>query len=77
MVKSYLEPTTGPRHAALPSDASEHTRFLKMSAIVAPYIRNGVNAAPTLGWKSNEISLSARTVTPVFGLLRSFLPNRG
>ena len=76
-VTSFLEPTTGPRHTALTADASEYTRYLKMSATVAPYINNGVNAAPTLGWKSNEVALNARVVVPVFGLLRSFIPNRG
>ena len=47
-----------------------------MAATVAPYIRNGVAAAPTLGWKSNEISTSARVIAPLYGILNGFLPNR-
>jgi hypothetical protein len=45
-------------------------------ATVAPYIPNGVNAAPTLGWKSNELSAQARLITPLYGKLNAFIPNR-
>ena len=74
-VGSYLE-LNEPRHARLPSSASEHTRYLRMAATVAPYINNGVAAAPTLGWKSNEISAQARLVAPLFGILNGLYPNR-
>lgn len=74
-VSSFLELNT-PRHVRLTTDASEHTRYLRMAATVAPYISNGVSAAPTLGWKSNEISTSARVVAPLYGILNGFLPNR-
>lgn len=74
-VSSYLELNT-PRHARLTTSASEHTRYVRMAAIVAPYINNGVNAAPTLGWKSNEISTQARLIAPLYGILNGFLPNR-
>jgi len=47
-----------------------------MAATVAPYINNGVAAAPTLGWKSNEISAQARLVAPLFGILNGLYPNR-
>lgn len=47
-----------------------------MAATVAPYINNGVGAAPTLGWKSNEISAQARLIAPIYGILNSFIPNR-
>ena len=47
-----------------------------MAATVAPYIGNGVSAAPRLGWKSNEVSTSARLVAPLYGILNGFLPNR-
>jgi hypothetical protein len=60
----------------LTTDASEHTRYLRMAATVAPYINNGVAAAPTLGWKSNEISAQARLVAPLYGILNGILPNR-
>lgn len=74
-VTSYFEPDT-PRHAAIVGDASEHTRYVKMMATVAPYINNGVNAAPTLGWKSPQLSTQARIIVPLFGKLNAFIPNR-
>jgi hypothetical protein len=74
-VASYLE--TGPTpHVRLTTSASEHTRYIRMAATVAPYINNGVAAAPTLGWKSNEISASARLFTPIYGKFKAFIPNR-
>ena len=74
-VSSFLELNT-PRHVRLTTDASEHTRYVLMAATVAPYIGNGVSAAPRLGWKSNEVSTSARLVAPLYGILNGFLPNR-
>ena len=74
-VQSYFEPNA-PRHAALTTSASDHTRYVRMMAQVAPYIRNGVNQAPTLGWKSNEISAQARLITPIWGSLNAFIPGR-
>jgi hypothetical protein len=74
-VRSYLE-LNEPRHVRLTTDASEHTRYLRMAATVAPYIQNGVAAAPTLGWKSNEISAQARLIAPLYGILNGILPNR-
>lgn len=74
-VRSYLE-LNEPRHVRLTTDASEHTRYIRMAATVAPYINNGVAAAPTLGWKSNEISASARLIAPIYGILNGILPNR-
>ncbi len=73
--ESFLE-LNAPRHVRLTTSASEYTRYLRMSATVAPYIRNGVAAAPTLGWKSNEISAQARLITPLFGIVNSLYPNR-
>ena len=71
---SYFEPGT-PRHKSV-GDASEHTRYIKMMATVAPYIQNGVAAAPRLGWKSPAISAQARLIAPLFGSLNAFIPNR-
>lgn len=73
-VTSYFE-LNAPRHKIV-GDASEHTRYLKMMATVAPYINNGVNAAPRLGWKSPQLSTQARLITPLFGSLNAFIPNR-
>jgi hypothetical protein len=57
-------------------DASEHTRYLRLTATVAPYINNGVAAAPILGWKSPEVSTGARLIAPLYGKVLAFLPNR-
>ena len=74
-VSSFLELNT-PRHVRLTTDASEHTRYLRMAAQVAPYIGNGVAAAPSLGWKSPEISAQARLVAPLYGIINGVYPNR-
>lgn len=74
-VSSFLEPNA-PRHVRLTTDASEHTRYLRMAAQVAPYINQGVGAAPRLGWKSPEISAQARLIAPLYGILNNVLPNR-
>jgi len=74
-VSSFLE-LNAPRHVRLTTDASEHTRYLRMAAQVAPYIRNGVAAAPSLGWKSPEISAQARLVAPLYGIINGLYPNR-
>jgi hypothetical protein len=47
-----------------------------MAATIAPYIGKGVGAAPALGWKSNEISSSARLFAPIYGKFKAFIPNR-
>lgn len=73
--ESFLE-LNAPRHTPLPTSASEYTRYLRMAATVAPYIKNGVAAAPTLGWKSNELSAQARLVAPLYGILNGLYPNR-
>jgi len=74
-VSSYLELNT-PRHVRLTTDASEHTRYLRMAATVAPYINDGIAAAPRLGWKSPSLSTEARLIAPLYGILNGFLPNR-
>lgn len=74
-VSSYLE-LSEPRHVRLTTSASEHTRYVRMAATVAPYIQDGVAAAPRLGWKSNEISAQARLIAPIYGILNRFIPNR-
>jgi len=73
--ESYLE-LNDPRHVRLPSSASEHTRYLRMAATVAPYIQNGGQRAPTLGWKSNELSTQARLFVPIYGIFNGLYPNR-
>jgi hypothetical protein len=75
-VTSYFEPDT-PRHVKLTTDASDHTRYVKMMAQIAPYIQNGkLNSAPTLGWKSPELNAQVRIIAPLYGKLNAFIPNR-
>ena len=74
-VSSFLE-LNDPRHVRLTTSASEHTRYLRMAATVAPYITNGGQRAPTLGWKSNELSAQARLMVPIYGILNGLYPNR-
>jgi len=46
-VRSFIElGNNGVRHVGLTSDASEHTRYIRMAATIAPYIRNGVSPVP-------------------------------
>ena len=45
-------------------------------ATIAPYINNGVGAAPTLGWKSPALNTDVRVIAPIFGQLNAFIPNR-
>ena len=74
-VGSYLELDT-PRHVRLTTSAGEHTRYLRMAAQIAPYINNGVGAAPRLGWKSPSLSTEARLIAPIYGILNGLVPNR-
>ena len=74
-VSSYLE-LSEPRHVRLTTSASEHTRYLRMAATVAPYINAGGQRAPALGWKSNELSAQARLIVPIYGILNGLYPNR-
>lgn len=73
---SFLE-LDEPRHVRLTTDASEHTRYLRMAAQVAPFIGQGVSAAPRLGWKSPEISAQARLIAPLYRIMNTTRPNRG
>ena len=75
-VRSFIElGNNGVRHVGLTSDASEHIR---MAATIAPYIRNGVSPVPNaLGWRDQGANRDARLIAPIYGAVRSFLPNRG
>ena len=67
----------GPTPHIRPGDASDYTRLVRLSATVAPYVNNSTpNSAPTLGWKSNEVSAAARLTTPIYGKIKAFIPNR-
>lgn len=74
-IRSFLEVNPQARHIGPPADASDYTRAVRLRALVAPYISNGVAAAPRLGWKSNEAATEARITTPIYGVLRKLYPN--
>jgi hypothetical protein len=75
-VQSYFE-ISQPRHAALTTSAGDHTRYVRMMAQAAPYIRaRQTVGAPTLGWKSPAINAEVRLIAPLWGALNTFIPNR-
>ena len=62
---------------AMVGDASEFTRFVRMSSTLAPYARQNQAAIPNLlGWRSQEASRDARVIMPILGAFKSFVPNR-
>ena len=71
----FLEINRPERHVGPPADASDYTRALRLRATVAPYIADGVNGKPTLGWKSPELATAARITLPIYGILRNLSPN--
>lgn len=75
-VSSFFEVSPVQRHIGPPADASEYTKHVRLLAAIAPYIGNGVAAAPTLGWKSPRLSAEMRAIAPIFGQLNAFIPNR-
>ena len=75
-MRSFFEPNE-PRHVRLTTDASEHTRYVRMMAQAAPYIQSGkVVGVPTLGWKSPALNTQITLIAPIWGGLNAFLPNR-
>ena len=66
-----------PVRRAMVGDASEHTRFIRMAATLAPYQSQGQAASPNLlGWRSMQASRDARTIMPILGAFKSYIPNR-
>jgi hypothetical protein len=66
-----------PVRRAMVGDASEHTRFLRMAATIAPYISQGQSARPnSLGWRSMDANRDAKLFYLQFGTYKSFIPNR-
>jgi hypothetical protein len=79
-VSSFLELGGGGAkvHVGLTTDASEHTRYIRMAATIAPYINNGVSPIPNaLGWRSMDASRDARIIAPIYRRVQAFIPNRG
>ena len=66
-----------PVRRAMVGDASEFTRFVRMSSIILPYNGKGQAAIPNnLGWRSQQASRDARVMMPMLGAFKSFVPNR-
>jgi hypothetical protein len=58
-------------------DASEFTRFVRMSATLLPYASQNQGASPNLlGWRDMQANRDARTIMPILGAFKSFVPNR-
>jgi hypothetical protein len=72
----FFEVSPVQRHVGPPADASDYTKAVRLMATIAPYIGDGVSAAPRLGWKYPALSAEARLIAPIYGQLRAFIPNR-
>ena len=73
-VSSYLE--NGPPRVKTMRDASEHTRYIRLAAQVAPYIKQANGAdVPKGSWKTPSMAANSALIRPVFGVLKSFVPN--
>lgn len=71
----FFEVSPIQRHVGPPADASDYTKAIRLMATIGPYINSGVSAAPTLGWKSPQLSSEVRAIAPIYGQLRGFIPN--
>ena len=75
--QSFFEPGAVQRHVR-GVDASEYTRFVRMSATVAPYVNTTTSVRipyARLG-QSMQAVRDARIVGPIFGGLRPFVANK-
>jgi len=66
-----------PVRRAMVGDASEHTRFIRMSSTILPYAAQNQAAKPSLlGWRDMGANRDVRTIMPILGAFKSFVPNR-
>jgi hypothetical protein len=66
-----------PNRRAMVGDASEFTRFVRMASTIAPYASQNQAAIPNLlGWRDMGASRDVRTIAPILGSFKSFIPNR-
>jgi len=62
---------------AMVGDASEHTRFIRMSSTLLPYASQNQSASPNLlGWRNMQATRDVRVIMPILGAFKSFVPNR-
>jgi hypothetical protein len=66
-----------PVRRAMVGDASEFTRFVRMSSTLLPYQAQNQRAIPNLlGWRDMQASRDTRVIMPMLGAFKSFVPNR-
>jgi len=66
-----------PVRRAMVGDASEHTRFIRMSSTLLPYASQNQSARPSLlGWRDMQARSDVGVITPILGAFKSFVPNR-
>jgi len=66
-----------PVRRAMVGDASEFTRFVRMSSTLAPYVTQNQAARPNLlGWRDMQATRDVRVILPMLGAFKSFVPNR-
>lgn len=77
VAQSFFEPSAPARHMR-GVDASEYTRFVRMSATVAPFINptTAIGIPYARNGQSQQGSLDARFVSTIFGGLRPFVANK-
>ena len=62
---------------AMVGDASEFTRFVRMSSTIAPYANQNQAAKPSLlGWRDMQATRDVRVMMPILAAFKSFVPNR-
>jgi hypothetical protein len=79
VAQSFFEPgRDAPQRHMRGVDASEYTRFVRMSATVAPYInpRTTFNRPFARLGQSQEATLDATFVSTIFSGLRPFVANK-
>jgi hypothetical protein len=77
--QSFFEPGRAPAARHMRGvDASEYTRFVRMSATVAPYINTTttISRPNSLGWRNQQANLDANVVSTLFSGLRPFVANK-
>jgi len=66
-----------PVRRAMVGDASEFTRFVRMSSTILPYNTQGQSAIPNnLGWRDIQARRDVGVMLPILGAFKSFVPNR-
>jgi len=66
-----------PVRRAMVGDASEFTRFVRMSSVVAPYAAQNQAARPNLlGWRDMQATRDVKVILPILRAFKSFVPNR-